>query len=103
MTLQQIHFLQEIRPDKSFMQLFSYMCYDWSIFCVAMQENDGICSPTFEEQWDESFLHSVTHDWPISHVAMRESDTFHLTGHKKSRKPRSDEVCLNTIHRSHGQ
>ena len=35
-------------------------------------------------QPDESFLHSLTekvrHDWPISHVAMRESDTFHLTG-----------------------
>ena len=26
MVLQQIHFLQEIRPDKSFMKLFSYMC-----------------------------------------------------------------------------
>ena len=35
-------------------------------------------------QPDESFLHSLTqkvcHDWPISHVAMQESDTFHLTG-----------------------
>ena len=32
----------------------------------------------------KSFLHSLTqkvrHDWHISHVAMRESDTFHLTG-----------------------
>ena len=36
------------------------------------------------EQQDESPLHSLTqkvhHDWPISHVAMRGSDTFHLTG-----------------------
>ena len=38
----------------------------------------------FEEQRDKSSLHSLTqkvrHDWPISHVAMRGSDTFHLTG-----------------------
>ena len=60
------------------------MHHDWLIFCVAMRENDSMCGPTFEEQPDENFLHSLTqkvrHDWPISHVAMRESDTFHLTG-----------------------
>ena len=82
MTLLQIHFLQQIRPGKSFMQPFEYMRHDWSIFCVAMQENDSICGPTLKEQLDESFLHSLTqkvcHDWPISYVAMRESDTFHL-------------------------
>ena len=36
------------------------------------------------EQQDESSLHSLTqkvcHDWPISHVVMQVSDTFHLTG-----------------------
>ena len=26
MTLEQIHFLQEIRPERSFMKLSSYMC-----------------------------------------------------------------------------
>ena len=35
------------------------------------------------EQQDEHSLHSLTqkvhHDWPISHVAMRGTDTFHLT------------------------
>ena len=76
------------------MQPFSYMHHDWSIFCIAMRENDSILSPTFEEQPDKSFLHSLTqkvhHDWPISHIAMQESDTFHLTeilAQKKSQKP----------------
>ena len=52
--------------------------------CEKMIAFEEISGPTFEEQPDESSLHSLTqkvcHDWPVSHVAMRESDAFHLTG-----------------------
>ena len=89
MTLQQIHFLQEIRPDKSFMKLFLYMCtcvmigQIFALLCEKMIAFEEISGPTFKEQPDESSLYSLTqkvrHDWPVAHVAMRGSETFHLT------------------------
>ena len=90
MTLQQIHFLQEIRPDRSFMKFSSYMytCVMigqiFALLCQKMIAFEEIWGPTFGEQPDESSLRSLTqkvrHDWSISHVAMRGSDTFHLNG-----------------------
>ena len=56
----------------------------FALLCEKMIAFEEIRGPTFEEQPDESSLHSLTqkvrHDWPISHVTMRGSDTFHLTG-----------------------
>ena len=56
----------------------------FALLCEKMIAFEEICGPTFEEQQDESSLHGLTqkfrHDWPISRVAMRGSDTFHLTG-----------------------
>ena len=72
------------------MKLSSYMCtcvmigQIFVLLCEKMIAFEEIRGPTFEGQPDESSLHSLTqkvhHDWSISHVAMRGSDTFHLTG-----------------------